>query len=163
MARMVQEVGVPGFVLENFLPYRLAAVTDRVSRVFAAQFNAAFDLTIAEWRVLAAVAEHETLSPTRIGEYTSMDKVKVSRAAQGLTARGLLRQSLDPRDRRGRLLRLTRKGATAHAGMVPLAARIEETVFGGLNRSEIAALSRILEKISARLETNEQTEAATDE
>ena len=45
-----------------------------------------------------------------------MDKVKVSRAAASLVARGLLRQTQDPRDGRARLLRLTCRGATAHRG-----------------------------------------------
>ena len=51
-----------------------------------------------------------TLSPSAVGEATAMDKVKVSRAAASLVARGLLRQTQDPHDGRGRLLRLTRKG-----------------------------------------------------
>lgn len=154
MSKKVQEARGAVFSLADFLPYRLAVVTDHVSRVFASRFDERFDLTIAEWRVLAVVAEHETLSPTQVGRHTAMDKVKVSRAAQSLVAKGLLRQSLDPRDGRGRLLRLTRKGLSTHAGMVPLANSINETVFGELNRADAAALARILNKISIHLETN---------
>jgi DNA-binding MarR family transcriptional regulator len=82
-----------------------------------------------------------------------MDKVKVSRAAQSLVAKGLLRQSPDPSDGRGRLLRLTRKGTTTHAAMVPLAMRLQATLFDTLSQTEIATLNRVLAKITTRLET----------
>ena len=163
MTNNTDESGDERFSLENCLPYRLATVTDRVSRVFAEHFARTYDLTIAEWRVLAVVAEHETLSPTVVGLHTCMDKVKVSRASRNLVSKGLLRQSMDPRDGRGRLLRLTRKGNTTHAGMVPLVNRVEQELFGELNRGEIATLNRILGKISTRLEMKglgEESEAA---
>ena len=144
------------FSLAKFLPYRLAVATDSVSRVFSESYENSYNLTIPEWRTLAVVAEHGTLSPTAVGQRTAMDKVKVSRAAQSLIAKGLLKQSLDPSDGRGRLLRLTRKGQTTHAGMVPLATKLEASVFDGLSRTDVAALNRMLTKIMARSETNEQ-------
>jgi DNA-binding MarR family transcriptional regulator len=77
-----------------------------------------------------------------------MDKVKVSRAAAGLVSRGLLRQAQDPDDGRGRLLRLTRKGATLYADVAPTAASIEEVLMAGLSRTEWAALHKALGKLS---------------
>ena len=141
------------FHLALFLPYKLAVVTDLTSRVFAEVYHQLFNLTIPEWRALAVIAEHGTLSPTVVGQLAAMDKVKVSRATQSLVAKGLLRQMPDPSDGRGRLLRLTRKGVATHAGMVPLAAKLEATLFSDLSRAEMAALDRILAKITTRLET----------
>src|SRR5215469_8063860 len=106
------------FRLEDFLPYRLSVAANRVSRLFARRYSEAFGLSIPEWRVLAIVGRFGTLSPTAVGEWTAMDKVKVSRAAASLVARGMLRQAHDPEDGRGRLLRLTRKGSAVHDGMV---------------------------------------------
>jgi DNA-binding MarR family transcriptional regulator len=146
------------FCLATYLPYRLATVTESVSRVFAEHYEGSFNLTLAEWRALAVISEHGTLSPTAVGQRTAMDKVKVSRATQSLVAKGLLRQSPDPRDGRGRLLRLTRKGTATHAGMVPLTVRLENEVFGDLSRADAAALNRVLTKITTRLETNGGTD-----
>src|SRR6516164_8603430 len=109
------------FRLEDFLPYRLSVAANRVSRLFARRYSDAYGLSIPEWRVLAIVGRYDTLSPSLVGEWTAMDKVKVSRAAASLVARGLLRQAPDPEDGRGRLLRLTRRGAGVYEGMVPLA------------------------------------------
>jgi DNA-binding MarR family transcriptional regulator len=155
-----RDARVATFSLADFLPYKLAVVTESVARVFAENYADSFNLTIPEWRALAVVAERGTLSPTAVGQLTMMDKVKVSRAAQSLIAKGMLRQSQDPNDGRGRLLRLTRKGTATHARMVPLATRMESMLFDDLSRADIAALNRVLMKITTRLETNAGTGAA---
>src|ERR1700748_3038499 len=102
------------FHLDDFLPYRLSVASENVSRLMARRYLDEVGLGIPEWRLLAAVGRHGVLSPTSAGEHTSMDKVKVSRAAASLSGRGLLKQSQDPNDGRGRLLRLTRKGTTIY-------------------------------------------------
>lgn len=76
-----------------------------------------------------------------------MDKVKVSRAAAGLVARGLLKQTQDPEDGRGRLLRLTRKGATVYATVAPTAQAIEASLSAGLSKAEWSTLQRALGKM----------------
>ena len=101
-----------------------------------------------EWRLLAAVGRFAVLSPTAAGERTSMDKVKVSRAAASLVARGLLKQSQDPEDGRGRLLRLTRKGTTVYTSIGPTARDIEAALAPGLTKAEWSALNKALGKLS---------------
>ena len=76
-----------------------------------------------------------------------MDKVKVSRAAASLVARGLLRQTQDPKDGRGRLLRLTRRGTAVYDGMVPLACELEGQLAEGMSRAEWGALLKALDKL----------------
>jgi DNA-binding MarR family transcriptional regulator len=122
------------FRLEDFLPYRLSVAASRVSRLFARRYSEAYGLSIPEWRVLAIVGRFDTLSPSAVGEWSAMDKVKVSRAAASLVARGLVRQTQDPRDGRGRLLRLTRRGVAVYQGMVPLACELEGQLAEGLSR-----------------------------
>ncbi len=106
-----------------------------------------------EWRLLATVGKLGVVSPTVAGEQTAMDKVKVSRAATSLVARGLLRQAQDPDDGRGRLLRLTRRGSTAYADVAPTAAEIEEALMAGLTKPEWNALHRALSKLSDHVQS----------
>jgi DNA-binding MarR family transcriptional regulator len=145
------------FSLTDFLPYKLAVVTESIARAFTENYGDKFNLTIPEWRALAVIAEFGTLSPTAVGQRTAMDKVKVSRAAQSLVAKGMLRQTQDPTDGRGRLLRLTRKGVATHARMVPVMIRMQATLFEDLSRAETAALDRVLTKIATRFETIAET------
>jgi DNA-binding MarR family transcriptional regulator len=136
------------FRLEDFLPYRLSVAAESVSYLIARHHLAPTGLAMSEWRLLAAVGRYGVLSPTAAGERTSMDKVKVSRAAASLVARGLLRQTQDPDDGRGRLLRLTRKGSTLHMGVAPTARNIEASLAPGLTKAEWNALHRALGKLS---------------
>ena len=136
------------FRLEDFLPYRLSVTSNHVSRMFARHYSEQFGLTIPEWRVLAVVGRFGSLSPSKVGELSAMDKVKVSRAAATLVNRGLLRQTQDPHDGRGRLLRLTRKGTAIHADVVPLARNLESSLAAGLTRTEWSGLNRILLKLN---------------
>src|ERR1700742_5165903 len=91
-------------------------------------------LGMSEWRLLAAVGRFGVLSPTAAGACTSMDKVKVSRAAASLV---------------GRLLRLTRKGSTVYASVPPTSEKIEAMLAEGLSKSEWSALNRALGKLMA--------------
>jgi DNA-binding MarR family transcriptional regulator len=136
------------FRLEDFLPYRLSVAAESVLHVMARQHLAHSGLAMSEWRLLAAVGRYTVLSPTAAGERTSMDKVKVSRAAASLMARGLLRQTQDPNDGRGRLLRLTRKGSNVYGGVGPTARAIEAALAPGLTKAEWSALQNALGKLN---------------
>lgn len=135
------------FRLEDFLQYRLSVATEAVSRLVSRQYLVHTGLSMPEWRLLAVVGRSGVLSPTAAGEQTSMDKVKVSRAAVGLMARGLVKQNKNPQDGRGRLLRLTRKGAVSFASIAPTARNIEEILAAGLTKADMAALHKALGKL----------------
>jgi DNA-binding MarR family transcriptional regulator len=136
------------FRLEDFLPYRLSVAANQVSRLFARQYSESYGLSIPEWRMLAVIGRFGTISPSAVGEWTTMDKVKVSRAAASLVARGLVKQTQDPNDGRGRLLRLTRKGMSVREGMVPLACELEEQLAEGMSRTEWGSLLKALDKLA---------------
>jgi DNA-binding MarR family transcriptional regulator len=136
------------FLLEDFLPYRLSVAANRVSRLFARRYSKSYGLSIPEWRMLAIIGRFGTISPSAVSEWTAMDKVKVSRAAASLVARGLVKQTHDPRDGRGRLLRLTRKGMGVRQGMVPLACELEEQLAEGMSRTEWGSLLKALDKLA---------------
>lgn len=135
------------FQLDEFLPHRLSIASENVSRLMARHYLDQVGLGMPEWRLLAAIGRHGVLSPTAAGDHTSMDKVKVSRAAAGLVARGLVKQSQDPNDGRGRLLRLTRKGATVYNGLPGMARQMERTILAGLSATEWASLQKTLMKL----------------
>jgi DNA-binding MarR family transcriptional regulator len=146
------------FRLEDFLPYQLSVAANRVSRLFARRYSGAYGLTIPEWRVLATIARFGTVSPTAVGEWTAMDKVKVSRAAASLVTHGLIRQSPDPQDGRGRLLRMTRRGEAVHRNVVPMARSLEAVLAEGLGRTQWAALSQALVLLNAHVQSIEGPE-----
>jgi len=157
------EAADDSFRLEDYMPYRLAVASASVSRLLARRLSEAHGISIAEWRVLIMVGRHGVLSPSVVGERTAMDKVKVSRAAASLVARGMLKQSQDPADGRGRLLRLTRKGMTVYKGSLPLVRGLEDELSGGMNRTEWSALNKALARIGTHVQSLDEPLTEEDE
>lgn len=139
------------FRLDDFLPYQLSMASSRVARLFSRAFERRFEVSIPEWRLVAVVGRHGTLSPSAVGELTGMDKVKVSRAAANLTARGLVKQAADPNDGRARRLSLTRRGTSVYQGLIPLARELEASVAAGLSDPEWARLRKTLTKLNEHM------------
>ena len=73
-------------VLEEFLPYRLNILSTIVSQGFARLYSARFGISIPEWRVVAMLGQHGTLTSKAVGQRTHMHKTMVSRAVSDLDA-----------------------------------------------------------------------------
>ena len=94
-------------VLDAFLPYRLSVAANAVSTRISNAYRKQFGLKVAEWRLIAILAETGNQTPLMLGERTRMDKISVSRAAAALIARGVLIAENNPQDGRSHLLSLT--------------------------------------------------------
>ena len=143
------------FRLEDFLPYQLSVAANRVSRLFARRYSGAYGLTIPEWRVLATIARFGTVSPTAVCEWTAMDKVKVSRAAAALVARGLIRQSPDPQRWPRPLAAHDAQRGDGASGRRAAGAVVGSTLAEGLGRGQWAALSKALVRLNAHVQNIE--------
>jgi len=140
-----------GFDLESFLPYRLSVTTNRVSRAFAAHYEQEFGISIPEWRAIAVLGAFAPLSSNEICERTAMDKAKVSRAVASLLQRDLIEREAHTSDQRLIQLTLSKAGRKIYEAIIPRARAIEAQVTKGLSKGDIAALQRILDSMSARL------------
>ena len=117
-----------GFVLDDFLPYQLAVVAERISREYARRYREKFGISIPEWRVVAHLSQAGSVSVREVYEKVAMDKPKVSRAAQRLEAAGYLTKRENPKDRRLVELSLTPKGRRMVAAIAPIARDYEAEV-----------------------------------
>jgi DNA-binding MarR family transcriptional regulator len=127
--------------LEKFLPYRLYHLADLVSREFSSIYKDRLGLTRPEWRTLAGLGQHGTMTATALGEQSAMHKTKVSRAVAQLEQRRWLVRRQDDGDRRVEHLSLTKAGLAAYQDMVPFAKQFEAQMLSRLTRSEQAALT----------------------
>jgi DNA-binding MarR family transcriptional regulator len=76
-----------------------------------------------------------------------MDKVTVSRAAQGLQRRRLVTRSDHQADGRSHVLALTVAGLGLHREIAPLALAYEAALIAGLAPDEVALLKRLLQRL----------------
>jgi DNA-binding MarR family transcriptional regulator len=136
-------------VLEDFLPYRLSVLSNRVSRAIAAQYAKTFDLTIPEWRVIAVLGRRPGLTAKEIAEATEMDKVAVSRAVARLISARRVQARADDADARRQFLSLTREGESVHARIAPIALDSERRLLAALDPRERATLEELLDRLLA--------------
>ena len=136
--------------LQTFLPYRLAVVTDAVSRALAAVYADRFKLTRDQWRVIAQLADERELKATELGTHTSLPKMQVSRAVTGLERDGLIARVADPDDRRNLVVRLTAAGRALYRKIEPIVLEREAFLLAALSTEERAALTRALARVEER-------------
>lgn len=138
-----------GLKLDSYLPYRLSVASNAVSGLIARAYEDRFGLTVPQWRLLCVLAEDGRLSQVQIVARTVMDKVTVSRAAQGLAKRRLVGRSQNKADGRSHVLTLTPEGRSLHAEIAPLALAYEAALIAGLAPEEVTLLKRLLGRLQS--------------
>jgi len=133
--------------LDNFVPYRLSVLTNRVSNAIAREYSSRFGLSIPEWRVTAALGSSSGLSARDVAARTEMDKVQVSRAVASLMRARRVQRQTDPKDARITRLSLTAQGMAVYDAIVPLALGLESKLLEALSVEERLQFDRLLGKL----------------
>jgi DNA-binding MarR family transcriptional regulator len=133
--------------LQDYLPYRLSVAANAVSKLIARAYEDRFDLKIPEWRLIAVLAEEGPLTPQALCERTIMDKVTVTRAAQGLLKRSLIKREPNSSDGRSHRLVLTASGERLYGQIAPLALEYEAQLLAGVEQREIKTLEHQLRQL----------------
>lgn len=140
-------------VLDEFLPYRLAVLSNTISRSLARLYERRFGVSVGEWRVMANLARFGPLSANGVCDRSAMDKVQVSRAVAKAVEGGLIDRAIDPYDRRRSVLTLTDKGRAIHDQILPLAEEFQNYLTSALSQEENEhlqdALGRLLDRASS--------------
>ena len=136
-------------ILDDYLPYRLSVASNAVSGLIARAYQDRFGLGVPQWRLICVLAEDGGLTQGQLVARTVMDKVTVSRAAQGLLKRRLVSRSDHHADGRSHVLTLTPEGAGLHAEIAPMALAYEATLIAGLAPEEVALLKRLLTQLQS--------------
>jgi DNA-binding MarR family transcriptional regulator len=136
--------------LERFLPYRLSLLANTVSAAIADAYQARYDMTIPEWRVMAVLAHAPGLSAAEVAERTAMDKVAVSRAVARLLRSRRLRRRQTTTDRRRSELELSAEGRDVYGRIAPWALRYERQLVKALTPEELRLLDGALARLLAR-------------
>ena len=136
--------------LENFLPYRLAVLSNTVSTTVARAYDKRFKVSIPEWRVIAILGRFPGLSAVEVAERTMLDKVAVSRAVTKLIKKGRVDREFADADKRRSILNLSEEGRKLHDEIAELALNFESDLLEGLGDEELEQLNNIMERLMAR-------------
>ena len=103
----------------------------RAARVLARRFDEALrpvGLTNGQFSLMMALNRPAPASFGPVADLLAMDRTTLTAALKPLQRRGLVSISVDPADRRGRLLTLTADGMALLAAAVPIWQRTHENV-----------------------------------
>ncbi|MCV6546113.1 MAG: MarR family transcriptional regulator [Cohaesibacter sp.] len=136
------------FTLENFLPYRILAGAQAISRRMSKVLLDEWDMSLAEWQVLASLSREGAVSVREVEPKTLLDTVAVSRAAKRLTDRKLLRRDVNKQDKRLVVLKPTKKGRDIAAAIGMKVMELEGEFLKGMNVQDRIRLSQLLKTLS---------------
>ena len=134
--------------LAEYYPYRLAVLSHEISKAFTPLYQQRFNLNRQEWRVLAALAENPNMSSKEITEYSTLEKMQVSRAIDSMTKKALVMQIDSDVDRREKRVTLSDKGIKTYHEIAPLALAREEFILSSLNKKEIELFDGIIDRLA---------------
>lgn len=138
--------------LSEFLPYRGNRFAERLGHSLAKIYSDDFGISEAEWRVIALLSEQDTLLAKDIGEIGNMDKVRVSRAVQALSDKGLIKKRQSKEDSRATHLSLSKKGQTLYKKITPKLLAWEKQLLTGITKRDAKQLMSLLDRMEARLD-----------
>ncbi len=144
------------FELATFLPYRLAVLSERISKRLAVYYETEFGLSMAEWRVLVHLSRCPLVSVREIHNCVNLEKFRVSRAVRKLEVRKMLRKSESAQDQRLLNIALTAKGRDVLAQIVTFALSFEKTLMAALEQQEADVLKSTFETLHRVLDSDPQ-------
>jgi DNA-binding MarR family transcriptional regulator len=122
----------------------------RAARALARRFDLALKpagMTNQQFSLMMALNRPEPPSMGPVAKLLAMDRTTLTAALKPLAARGWVAIEPDPKDKRGKRLRLTAEGADALLGAVPIWRDLHGAIEAGLE-SDPAALRRGLIEVS---------------
>ena len=136
--------------LDDMLLYAMWQVQAHAGRVVMRLCETEFGITRREWRVLAQLAAHEGVLSSQLAERAGLDRARTSRALTLLAAKGLVRRTPRPGDRREVLVHLTAQGRALHDRLLPRVVQINRQLLSVLSESEARTLDVCLQRLQAQ-------------
>lgn len=132
----------------DFLTFKL----DLTSALLIERANVAYrqhwDLDVRALRVLRLVCAEPDTTPKEVSRRTLVEKTLLSKVLADLEARGLMRRTTHPSDRRSVMLRATARGLEVARASEVLGSALEVELAKALSASERRTLERLLDKLS---------------
>ena len=134
----------PHLDLGNYLPYLINRVGFALVESFTADALTPNGLSIAMWRVLAALSNNGEQRQVDLVTMTSIDASTMSRLVSRLVRDGLVTRSRSAKSSREVVVELSPKGRALVQRLIPIAKKLEQTASAGLPAKDLAVAKRAL-------------------
>ncbi len=135
-----------GYKLEAQIGFSLRKAHQRATEIFNTVMQD-FDITPTQFAALTKLDDLGSVSQNQLGRLVAMDPATIFGVAGRLAKRGLVRQSVDPKDARLVLLELTEEGKALVAAMKRAGPEVTRRTLEPLTPGEAATLSALIARI----------------
>jgi len=145
--------------LENYVPYRLSILSNRVSGTIANTYKNKFAISVTEWRIMAVLGEYPGISADDVSAKTQIEKSILSRSVNKLLSRKLIERDIAENDRRRSILQLSDLGQSVYRDIVPISLSYQEKLMGCFNEEEKTKFDEFLTRLyrhAEELDNNNQ-------
>lgn len=153
----------PGKLAEGALVHRLLRLVNLLAKPFQERFGTRYQLSLAEWRIMMALAAHPGATATELSDWTGLHVMNVSRSVGRLARMNRVLRETDREDRRRSLLRLSRSGEALYRRIAPSAQAREDIVRSVLSDREAASFRRMLDRLIEHLRHESPADDPVDE
>jgi DNA-binding MarR family transcriptional regulator len=135
--------------LTAHLGFWMRMVSNHVSHAFAGKL-AGKGVTVAEWSLMRVLYDKAPTPPSRLAEEMGMTRGAITRLADRLIAKSLIRREASPDDGRAQTLALTGRGIDLVPELARLADRNDAEFFACLTAGERESLDGLLKRLAER-------------
>ncbi|HEX2018862.1 MAG TPA: MarR family transcriptional regulator [Aurantimonas sp.] len=118
--------------------------------------DAGLELTPGEIRALAYVARFEGTRQAKLAERMGVEPMTLSAYLDRLEQRGLISRTIDPKDRRAKVVRPTAQAEKVFIDARPVAMALYEETVRGFSEEERIVIDALLQRVRANLTSDPQ-------
>jgi DNA-binding MarR family transcriptional regulator len=140
-----------GLLTQQHITVLLVSIGLRLNRGATAYYRRAFDLGMAEWRLLLVLNSTKSLNVGELSEAADLDKAAVSRSLTVLEERKLV--SIEQTRTRGRaaIAKLTAEGRKLSSQLMQVSLARQARLFKDFSRADKERLNALLQQLSQAL------------
>ena len=142
---------VGGVLAQQHLTILLVGIGLRFTRDASVYYRAAFDLGMAEWRLLQVLRNTEALNVGELSAAADLDKAAVSRSLVLLGERKLVSVTQTRTRGRAAIAELTPEGKKLSARLMQVSLQRQERLFRNFAKADKARLHALLSQLSQDL------------
>lgn len=141
MTRMTDLSELPGYQIRRLQQLAVATFVSRVAQE-------GFDLTPVQFGALSVISQTPGLDQATLANRIAYDRVTIGGVVDRLCQKGYVARTVNPEDRRARLLELTESGEAALARVTPVVVDLQTDILAGLSASERSTFVELLKKLT---------------
>jgi len=141
--------GQPG---DYYIPLRLSLLARMIEREMSRQMHSPYDLSVAEWRVLATTCSSGPATATDVAASFEADKGQVSRAVATLIEKGFIMRAAGGGSRR--MLSPTPRGREVFDELHARRQEYYRTIMADIPPEALRAFNDVLSQIARQVDEN---------